>query len=69
MRAVRALSEFLLDVVDNRLDARLDALAGRIDHQLGALRLLVRSRDAGEIRDLAAPRLLVEAFGARSARI
>src|SRR5439155_18288801 len=49
-----------LEVLEHLPRARLGRLRVRVDRQLGREGRLVRRRDAGELRDLARPGLLVE---------
>src|SRR5882672_11166792 len=55
--------KILLDVDDDAGDRLFDRQPVGIDGQLGGLRRLVGCGDAGELRDLPAARLLVEALG------
>src|SRR6185295_20371659 len=65
-RARRQLPRYdkiLLDVADDAGDRFFDRQPVGIDGQLGGVRRLIGRGDAGELRDLAAARLLVEALG------
>ena len=58
-----AEGEIALHVVDDGAHAFLDGKRRGVDHELGGLGLLIGRGDAGELLDLAGPRLLVETLG------